>query len=78
MGALAEELRGHSGDPEAIESMSIDMSPAYIKDITEHLPNAQVTFDKFHVIAHATFALDETRRNEQNPALHSGAYGGRC
>jgi len=63
--ALAEDLRAHQGDPEAVTSVSIDMSAAYIKGVAEHLPNAQVTFDKFHVIAHASAAVDETRRQEQ-------------
>ena len=69
--ALAADLRAHRGDPEVIRSVSIDMSPAYIKGVAEHLPNAQVTFDKFHVVAHASTALDETRRAEQksDPAL---------
>jgi transposase len=69
--ALAEDLRAHRGDPLAIQSVSIDMSPAFIKGVTEHLPNAQITFDKFHVIAHASTAIDETRRKEQkrDPAL---------
>jgi len=62
---LAEDLRAHGGDPEAIEAVSIDMSPAYIKGVTEHLPQAHITFDKFHVIAHASHALDLTRRAEQ-------------
>jgi transposase len=68
---LAEELRAHGGQPEAIASVSIDMSPAYIKGVTEHLPDARITFDKFHVIAHASTAIDKTRRIEQktDPAL---------
>lgn len=68
---LAQEIQAHGGDPEAIESVSIDMSPAFIKGVARHLPNAQVTFDKFHVIAHASHALDLTRRAEQkgDPAL---------
>jgi len=35
------------------------------------LPSARITFDKFHVIAHASTALDQTRRIEQktDPAL---------
>jgi len=69
--ALADDLREHGGNPESVRSVSIDMSPAYIKGVTEYLPNAQITFDKFHVIAHASTALDETRRKEQkrDPAL---------
>ena len=68
---LAKDLRAHGGDPEAIRAVSIDMSPAYIKGVAQHLPNATVTFDKFHVIAHASHALDLTRRAEQkrDPAL---------
>jgi transposase len=62
---LAEDLAAHRGKPEAIRAVSIDMSPAYIKGVAEHLPNATVTFDKFHVIAHASHALDLTRRAEQ-------------
>jgi transposase len=68
---LAADLAAHSGDPEAIRAVSIDMSPAYIKGVQTYLPNAAITFDKFHVIAHASHALDLTRRAEQkrDPAL---------
>ncbi len=69
--AFATDFTAHGGDPEAVESISIDMSPAFIKGVTEHLPNAQITFDKFHVIAHANVAVDKTRRIEQktDPSL---------
>lgn len=63
---LAEDLRAHRANPAAVESVSIDMSPAFIKGVDEHLPNARVTFDKFHVIAQASRAIDETRRIEQS------------
>ncbi len=62
---LAADLKGHGADPEAIESVSIDMSPAFIKGCTDSLPNARITFDKFHVIQHASSALDQMRRLEQ-------------
>lgn len=65
VGRFAEDLTRHGGDPAEVNSVSIDMSPAYIKGVAEHLPNAQVTFDKFHVIAHASRAVDATRRIEQ-------------
>ena len=51
---LAAKLRAHGGDPEKIESVSIDMSRAFIKGCEAHLPNARITFDKFHVIAQAS------------------------
>ena len=41
------------------------MSPAYIRGMETHLPNAAITFDKLHVIAHASQALYLTRRAEQ-------------
>ncbi|MGH8472616.1 MAG: ISL3 family transposase [Gammaproteobacteria bacterium] len=68
---LVAEIGSRGGDPTAIESVSIDMSPAFIKGVGQYLPNARITFDKFHVIAHASQALDLTRRAEQkgDPSL---------
>jgi transposase len=63
--SFATYLQGHKGLPEQITSVSIDMSPAFIKGVSASLPRAKITFDKFHVIAHASSALDETRRSEQ-------------
>jgi transposase len=69
--AFAANLRAHRGRPTQIDSVSIDMSPAFIRGVTDHLPNAQITFDKFHVIAHASEAIDKMRRLEQklDPSL---------
>jgi transposase len=44
--AFAGDLATHGGAPEAISEVCIDMSPAFIKGITENLPNAAITFDK--------------------------------
>lgn len=63
--ALAEDLADHGCPPEQIDSVSIDMSPAFIKGVSEELPNARITFDKFHVIWHASTAVDKMRRIEQ-------------
>jgi transposase len=62
---FAQYLREHRADPDQIASVSIDMSPAFIKGVGEHLPAARLTFDKFHVIAHASVAVDKMRRLEQ-------------
>lgn len=75
---LAADLAAHGGDPQAVRAVSIDMSPAYIKGVAAHLPNATVTFDKFHVIAHASHALDLTRRAEQKRDPGSKGCAGRC
>jgi transposase len=47
------------------------MSPAFIRGVANHLTKARITFDKFHVVAHASAALDHTRRLEQrrDPSL---------
>lgn len=65
IGELAAELDAHGCPPEQIERVSIDMSPAFIKGCTEQLPNARITFDKFHVVWHANAAVDKMRRIEQ-------------
>ena len=62
---FASDLVTHKGNPKAIESVSIDMSSAFIKGVSENLPEARITFDKFHVIKHASEAVDKTRRIEQ-------------
>ena len=69
--AFVDDLQKHNGDPLKIKTTSIDMSPAFIKGVCEYLPNAEITFDKFHVIAHASAAVDEMRRMEQrtDPSL---------
>ena len=62
---FAKFLAEHNGDAEQISCVSIDMSKAFIKGVTEQLPKARITFDKYHVVAHASKALDQTRRGEQ-------------
>jgi transposase len=63
--ALAEDLQEHGCPPEQITSVSLDMSPAFIRGVSEELPNARITFDKFHVVWHANAAVDRMRRIEQ-------------
>ena len=69
--AFADYLTAHKATPEQVKSVSIDMSPAFIKGVALSLPNARVTFDKFHVVAHASAAVDQMRRLEQrtDPSL---------
>lgn len=49
---------------EKLEAVTIDMSAAYIKAVTEATPQAQIIFDRFHVQRLAHDALDEVRRDE--------------
>ena len=52
------------------------MSPAFINGVKEHFPNAQLTFDKFHVMKIINEAVDEVRRQEQKdrPELKRTRY----
>jgi len=63
--AFARDLEAHGGDPAKIREASLDMSPALIQGVREHLPNAQITFDKFHAVKLVNEALEEVRREEQ-------------
>lgn len=51
-----------------LEAVTIDMSKAYIKAVTECSPQAQIIFDRFHVQRLAHDALDEVRRDEVRAA----------
>ena len=62
---VSECLSTQGGVASKIDLVSIDMSPAFIKGVTHHLPNTRITFDKLHVIAHASTAVDKMRRIEQ-------------
>jgi len=51
-----------------LEAVTINMSAAYIKAVTEASPNAQIIFDRVHVHRLAHDALDEVRREEVREA----------
>lgn len=61
---FAADLQAHGGDPAAIADVCTDLSKAYIAGTAAHLPNATLSFDPFHVIALASTAVDEVRREE--------------
>jgi transposase len=74
--AFALDLQAHQGDPQANTEVSADMSPAFIKGVGDHLPNASLTFDKFHVVGLVNNAVDEVRRLERklHPELSGTRY----
>jgi len=59
-----EDLMDHGGKPLDITDMSIDMSPAFIKGVEENFPQAEITFDKFHIMKIINNAVDEVRKAE--------------
>jgi len=70
------DLVSHRGDPSHIREICCDMSPAFISGVENHFPEAQLTFDKFHVMKILNEALDEVRRQEQQirPELKRTRY----
>jgi transposase len=70
------DLSEHGGDPDAIKNVSCDMSPAFIKGVVENLPNAEITFDKFHILKTLNDAVDKVRSQEQKgqPELKKTRY----
>jgi len=61
---FVEVLEAKQGDRNAIKQVSCDMSPAFIKGVKENLPEAEITFDKFHIIKLINEAVDQVRREE--------------
>ena len=59
---------------EAIESVSMDMWPAFINAILECVPgaDAKIAFDKFHVAKYLGGAVDKVRRQENRAMLAQG------
>ena len=66
--SLTEEQR------EAIESVSMDMWPAFINATLESLPGAgdKIAFDKFHVAKYLGGAVDKVRRQEHKALMAEG------
>ncbi len=62
---FVEKLELKGGDRKQVEQVSIDMSPAFISGAFEMFPNAQLTFDKFHIIQHLNMAMDQVRKLER-------------
>ena len=61
---FVQALEEHNGHRHAITQASMDMSQAYQNGVVENCRNAQVVFDKFHVLKNANEAVDKVRRAE--------------
>ena len=74
--AFVSDLVAHGGQPDNIEQVSCDMSPAFIKGVEANLPNASVVFDRFHVSKVINEAVDKVRKGEveKNPILKGSKY----
>lgn len=63
--SFQDDFVKHGGEPEKVEDICCDMSPAFIKGVEENFSEAAITFDKFHIMKKINEAVDEVRRQEQ-------------
>ncbi|MEA3452215.1 MAG: ISL3 family transposase [Bacteroidota bacterium] len=61
---FAYDFQNHNGSIKNIKDVSCDMSPAFIKGVKENLPDAAITFDKFHILKIINEAVDAVRKEE--------------
>jgi transposase len=55
-----------------IEAVAMDMGPAHQKSVRECLPNADIVFDRFHVMKNYGNAIKNQRRTEFRKADNDG------
>lgn len=48
----------------AVRAVCVDMWEPFVQSLRVHVPQAQLVYDKFHILRHASAAVDETRRAE--------------
>ena len=66
LGAMDEPRRS------AIKVAAMDMWPAYINAVKQHLPNAKIAFDRFHIAKHLGDAVNAVRKDEHRELLAEG------
>jgi len=59
---------------EAVEAISLDMWPAYIKACRANVPDAneKMVFDRFHLMRHILDAVDKVRKREHKTLMQAG------
>jgi len=62
---FAQALLAHGGDCQRIQWVAMDMLHCYAKGVREHFPQAQIVYDRFHLMVMAGEAVDEVRRSLQ-------------
>ena len=73
---FVEAFENKGGIVNNIKDVSCDMSKAFIKGVRENLPEAQITFDKFHIMKIINEGVNKVRQAEAigNPLLKGTRY----
>lgn len=61
---FALDLQAHGGQPERVVHVCQDMNSAYAKWVAQALAQAQISYDRFNVVATANEVINEVRRLE--------------
>jgi transposase len=76
-GRTEESLRGYIGSLDeaqcsAFVVAAMDMWPAYINVVKQHLPNTKIAFDRFHIVKHLGDAVNAVCKDEHRELLSQG------
>lgn len=73
---FAADMKERGYDSGSIDLICCDMWDPYLNGIKHVLPNANVVFDRFHIMKQMNKAVDDVRREEQqqNPYLKKTRY----
>jgi transposase len=75
--AFVKDLKAHGADPAMVQHVCQDISAAYTKGVGLALPDAAISYDRFHVIKLVIDAMDDVRRTEwrEQPRAVPSALG---
>ena len=62
---IKKYLESKGIDVNEVKSTSMDMSPSFISGVNEYFPEAEIHFDRFHVVKLLNEAMDKVRQVER-------------
>lgn len=76
LAAIAKHLKFKGVEQDQIKELSMDLSPSFIAGAKDSFANAQITFDRFHVVKLLNEAMNKVRMDErkEHAALKNHKY----
>jgi transposase len=59
------DMEARGADRIEVRTVTMDMSTSYITGVVEAMPQAEIVFDRFHIVSKLNEAIDSIRREEQ-------------
>jgi transposase len=60
-----QEAKDRNASPKTVKTISMDMSQSFINAASTYFPNADIVFDRFHLMQHLNKAVNKVRIEEQ-------------